>query len=86
MEVVKTGQFKRDIKLANKRHKDPAKLKEVLDLLCNDEALPEKYRDHKLQGTNYRECHIEPDWLLIYRIEDDTLHLIRAGSHADLFG
>ena len=86
MEVVKTGQFKRDIKLAIKRHKDTAKLKKVLDLLYNCETLPEIYRDHKLHGTNYRECHIEPDWLLIYRIEGDTLHLIRAGSHADLFG
>jgi mRNA interferase YafQ len=85
MEVVKTSQFKKDVKLSLKRHKESAKLKEVFDLLLGNVKLPEKYRDHKLQGTNYRECHIEPDWLLVYRIEGDTLHLIRTGTHADLF-
>lgn len=64
-----TGQFKRDYKLAVKRGCDPEKLKEVVNILCKEQPLPEKYRDHALANfKNYkgvRECHIEPDWLLI---------------------
>lgn len=86
MEVLKSTRFKKDVERSITRHKDPEKLKTVIGMLKNGEKLPEKYRDHKLQGTNYRECHIEPDWLLIYRIEGDTLCLVRTGTHADLFG
>jgi len=60
----------------------------VIKKLINEEALDEKYRDHKLSGSyaNHRECHIEPDWLLIYRIVDNEIHFVRTGTHSDLFG
>ena len=88
MRVAKDNKFKKDVDRSIKRHKDQEKLKEVIIKLSNGEKLPEKYHDHKLQGSyeDFRECHIEPDWLLIYVIEGDILRLVRTGSHADLFG
>ena len=86
-----TAQFKRDYKLAIKRGCNPEKLEEVILLLCNEQPLPKQYRDHALNNSkNYqdmRECHIQPDWLLIYSIVRDELllKLIRTGSHGDLF-
>ena len=86
-----TGQFKKDYKLAEKRGCNIDKLKEVITLLCEEKPLPESYRDHQLVNSrnykNMRECHIEPDWLLIYKVVEDTLilELIRTGSHSDLF-
>ena len=86
-----TGQFKRDYKLAVKRGCDPKKLEKVVTMLCNEQPLPEIYYDHSLANSrnykNMRECHIEPDWLLVYRVLKDTLvlELIRTGSHSDLF-
>lgn len=86
-----TGQFKRDYKLALKRGCDPQKLELVVSLLCKEEPLPEVYRDHPLTNSrnykNMRECHIQPDWLLVYKIEQDILilKLIRTGTHSDLF-
>lgn len=86
-----TGQFRRDYKLAVKRGCDPDKLSAVVSLLCAEEPLPESYRDHALVSSrNYkgmRECHIQPDWLLIYKVTQSTLvlHLIRTGTHSDLF-
>lgn len=86
-----SGQFKRDYKLALKRGCDPKKLEEVVSILCREEPLPQSYRDYALTNSgNYkgmRECHIEPDWLLIYKVVRDTLilKLIRTGSHSDLF-
>lgn len=86
-----SGQFKKDYKLAIKRGCDPKKLETVLELLCSERTLPEKYRDHALNNSrNYqgmRECHIQPDWLLVYRIVQDRLilQLIRTGTHSDLF-
>ena len=86
-----TGQFKKDYKLAIKRGCDLDKLQEVITLLVNEQPLPEKYRDHALVNShnykNMRECHIEPDWLLVYKIEQELLilKLIRTGSHSDLF-
>ena len=72
-----------------KRGKDLEKLKYVVNELANQRTLDEKYRDHELTGNyrNFRECHIEPDWLLIYRIEKGvlTLALVRTGTHSDLF-
>ena len=64
-----------------------AKLRELLGLLLAGEALPERYKDHPLKGAwqGYRDAHIDPDWLLIYRIAGDELHLVRIGTHADLF-
>ena len=88
-EIRFTTQFKKDIKLAKKQGKDIDKLFEVVEHLANGEALEDKYRDHDLSG-NYkgcRECHIDPDWLLIYEIDNDVLILMlyRVGSHSDLF-
>ena len=86
-----TSQFKRDYKLAVKRGFNPAKLEEVVTLLQAEKPLPERFRDHDLTNSrNYkdmRECHIEPDWLLVYKVYRDTLilKLIRTGSHSDLF-
>lgn len=86
-----TGQFKRDYKLAIKRGFDPRKLEEVVTLLCQEAPLPEAYRDHALVNSrNYkgmRECHIQPDWLLVYTVDREVLilKLIRTGTHSDLF-
>ena len=86
-----TGQFKWDYKLAVKRGCDPKRLETVILLLCSQKPLPRIYRDHPLENSrNYkgmRECHIQPDWLLVYEILDDVLvlRLIRTGSHSDLF-
>jgi mRNA interferase YafQ len=81
------AQFRRDVKLAQKRGKDIAKLREVILLLIDGVPLPARYRDHSLGGDwkHYRECHIEPDWLLIYKIDRDDLHFVRTGTHSDLF-
>ena len=85
-----TRQFKRDLKLAKKQGKDLNKLYDVIERLANDEVLEEKYRDHDLKGEyeGSRECHIEPDWLLIYEIQGNVLVLMlyRLGSHSALFG
>ncbi|MBR4531060.1 type II toxin-antitoxin system YafQ family toxin [bacterium] len=84
-----TTQFKKDYKQAVKRGCDIPKLKKVISMLADGEKLPQKYSDHALKGTfsGYRECHIEPDWLLIYKISEDVLvlSLYRTGSHSDLF-
>lgn len=86
-----TGQFKKDYKLAVKRGCDPDKLSEVVSLLCQEEPLPEAYRDHALVNSKkykgVRECHIQPDWLLVYKVLHETLilELIRTGAHSDLF-
>lgn len=86
-----TGQFRKDYKTAVKRGCDPRKLEQVLELLVNEQPLPEKYRDHPLTNSrdykDVRECHIEPDWLLIYKVERELLllKLIRTGTHSDLF-
>ena len=85
-----TGQFKKDYKLAIKRGFDPKKLVEVILLLCNETVLPKKYDDHALVNSrNYkgmRECHIEPDWLLVYKTVKETLilRLIRTGTQRSI--
>ena len=85
--VIGGAQFRRDVKLAEKRGKDLAKLRELILLLAEGTALPQRYRDHFLGGSwrRYRDCHIEPDWLLIYKVDGDDLYLVRTGSHSDLF-
>lgn len=88
-EIIYTNQFKRDLKKAKKQNKNLDRLFEVVEKLANGEILEAKYRDHALIG-NYkdsRECHIEPDWLLIYEIKNETLVLLlsRVGSHSELF-
>ena len=86
-----TGQFKRDYKLAMRRGLDPKRLEAVVDMLCRGEPLPASCRDHALTDSaaykGMRECHIQPDWLLVYKIVQDALilRLIRTGSHSDLF-
>ena len=82
-----TSQFKRDLKLCKKRNYDINLLNTIIDTLRIPAALPPKNKDHVLRG-NYvgrRECHITPDWLLIYRIDKDEIYLDRTGTHADLF-
>lgn len=85
-----TTQFKKDYKLAMKRGLKIALLEDVVAALAMGESLPEKNKDHALAGnwTGYRECHIQPNWLLVYYIEDDVLvlTLARTGTHSDLFG
>ena len=84
-----TNSFKRDYKKIVKRGYDIKLMETVVDILLTGEALPEKNKDHALSGNwkGYRECHILPDWLLVYRIENDELILFlsRTGSHSDLF-
>ncbi len=88
--VKLTSQFKKDYKLAMKRRMKIELLDQVVTALSLGETLSEKYRDHALTGdwVGHRECHIQPDWLLVYRMEDDVLvlTLTRTGSHSDLFG
>ena len=87
LSVVYRNKFKKNLDLMIRRGKDPEKIKQVIVALVNEQALDNKQRDHALTGnlTGFRDCHIEPDWLLIYRIESGTLHLERTGSHSDLF-
>jgi len=86
-EVILGTQFKRDVKLAEKRGKDMAKLRSLVLLLAEGAPLPPRYRDHALSGDwkHFRDCHIEPNWLLIYKIDGNDLYLTRTGTHADLF-
>ena len=82
-----TKQFERDLKRSLKRGHDNDKLKTLVQKLVHEEELEAHYRDHKLQGgfKGRRECHIEPDWLLIYKIESNRIIFERTGSHSDLF-
>ena len=88
-EIVWTAQFKKDYKLAQKRGQDIGLLDDCIRVLAAGQELAPKFRDHNLAGrwSGHRECHIEPDWLLIYRIEGNNLILVlaRTGSHSDLF-
>ena len=89
--IIVTGQYKKDLRLARKRHLPEDKLNEVILKLADDEVLPISCRDHASTGelSRTRECHIQPDWLLIYSKEDEDcvnfLSLISTGSHSDLF-
>lgn len=89
LQIEFTTQFKKDYQLTLKRGYNPQKLVEVISMLQREIILPPEYRDHKLQGqySGYRECHIAPDWLLIYRVKQEVLTLVlsRTGSHSDLF-
>ncbi len=88
MRLSQTGQFKRDIRKQIRRGKDSSKLRRAVDILMAGEPLPERYQDHPLRGDwkGRRDCHLEPDWVLIYRLCDTELRLERTGSHCDLFG
>ena len=88
-EIKPSNQFRKDLKLAAKRGYRIELLTDVINMLANGEALPEKYKDHSLIGdyAECRECHITPDWLLIYKINGNELilYLTRTGTHSDLF-
>ncbi len=88
-EIVPSNQFRKDLKLAAKRGYDMNKIKNVIEKLANGEILEAKYRDHLLTGDHggFRECHIQPDWLLVYQINNGqlVLFLARTGTHSDLF-
>ena len=85
----RTGQFKKDVKRADQRGEDLAKLREVMELLIEGEPLPGKFKDHPLRGNfaGSRDCHIEPDWVLIYTLTEKDAHVRfeRTGTHSDLF-
>ena len=89
LDVVLSNRFKKDLKLAAKRGLDLAELEAVVNRLAAQQPLPDKNHDHTLTGDyiGFRECHIRPDWLLVYRVdgEDLVLFLLRTGSHTDLF-
>ena len=89
LEIRPSGRFKRDLRILAKRGLDLGLLNDVVDQLANGLSLDKKYKDHPLSGeyAGFRECHIQPDWLLIYRIDEGYLFLFlsRTGSHSDLF-
>lgn len=87
MNIVYTSQFRKDFKKIVSQGKDISKLEQVIDFLLVGEKLPSNYNDHSLVGKwkNHRDCHIEPDWILIYRLTKDSLVLERTGSHSQLF-
>ena len=89
LEIEFTNKMKRDVKLMKKRGKDISKLTETLNLLASRKPMPERYHDHPLEGNlkDFRECHIEPDWLLVYQIFKNKLILSASGTgtHSDLF-
>jgi mRNA interferase YafQ len=82
-----TNQFKNDVKLVSKRGYNMSRLYTVMKALENEEILGAKYKEHRLIGNykGYLECHIEPDWLLIYKINGQDLYFARTGTHSDLF-
>jgi mRNA interferase YafQ len=86
-KIVRTSKFARDLKRSIKKHRNITKLATVVETLQVRGTLPKKYSPHKLSGNwyPYFECHIESDWLLIYEVTDDSLALIRLGSHDELF-
>lgn len=89
LKIVPSNQFKKDLKLAKKRGCKIELLRDVINLLACEQKLDRKYRDHELTGNykGFRECHIESDWLLVYRVSRDMLELFlfRTGTHSDLF-
>jgi len=87
LSLIVENQFKKDVKRLQKRGKNIDKLKIVIEKLLKNQELDPKYKDHALTGNwkNHRDCHIEPAWVLIYRISDNHLFLVRSGSHSDLF-
>lgn len=90
LRTVLSSQFRKDLKRARRQGRDIAELNAIVALLANGAVLPERCRDHALLGSwiGFRECHIRPDWLLVYAVNDTALVLVlqRTGTHADLFG
>lgn len=87
MKLSQTSQFKRDIKRQIKKGKNPKKLSRIIANLLKGDQLPSRYKDHPLKGRwkGRRDCHIEPDWVLICRASSDEIRLERTGTHSDLF-
>jgi len=87
LNLVRSNKFKKDVVRLQSRGKDMEKLKAAILLLLDQKPLPERYKDHALQGElkGMRDLHIEPDWLLLYKISGDNLELARTGTHSDLF-
>jgi len=89
LRVTRSSRFKKDYKLAKRQQKNLFLLRDVIEKLVNEQQIPEKFRDHKLTGIlkEYRELHLEPDWLLIYRVDEnkEELKLARLGSHSELY-
>ncbi|MCQ2361490.1 MAG: type II toxin-antitoxin system YafQ family toxin [Acidaminococcaceae bacterium] len=89
LNIVVSKKFRKDLSVAMKRGFDMNLLDRVVDMLANEEKLPAQYQDHALIGEykEFRECHVKPNWLLIYRVdnEDLELYLFRTGTHSDLF-
>ena len=87
LNLVRSSQFKKDLKKARRQGKDLSTLQKVVIPLANEKPLEFHFRDHELTGNwrGYRECHINPDWLLIYKVTDDELKLARVNSHSELF-
>jgi mRNA interferase YafQ len=87
LNIHYTTQFKKDYKRIRKQNKDLSKIRAVIEKLAAGQLLEPKYHDHQLSGNwkGHRDCHIEPDWILIYRITVDGLYLERTGSHSELF-
>jgi mRNA interferase YafQ len=87
LNPVRSSQFKKDLKKARRQGKDLNLLKAVVVALSNEQVLEDRFRDHELTGNwrSYRECHVNPDWLLIYKVTDEELKLARIGSHSELF-
>lgn len=90
LNIQYQSKFKKDLRLLAKRGYDMKKINDAITMLAEEKPLPERYQDHALKGSwiGYRECHILPDWLLIYSINNNILLLtvVRSGTHADLFG
>lgn len=89
LKIVQSNRFKKDLKQARKRKLDLYELEKVINILASGDKLPQVYNDHSLSGEyeDFRECHIKPNWLLIYTIDNEELELflIRTGTHSDLF-
>ena len=88
LALRQSSRFRRDVKRLLRQGVDLLKLEAVVETLVSQQPLDERYRDHSLIGNwkGYRECHIQPDWLLIHRVAGDELQLVRTGSHAELYG
>lgn len=87
MKLIYTSQFKKDFKRVLRQRKDLTKLEYVIETLLSNKKLESKFKDHQLSGKwkNHRDCHIEPDWMLIYQLTIDSLILERTGSHSEFF-
>ena len=87
LSPIRSSAFRRDVKRLEKRGREMGKLRAILLLLLEEKNLPERHRDHPLKGawSGFRDLHIEPDWILIYRVRGSELELVRTGTHSDLF-